>query len=123
MQFSKSYAKRKRDLSGRLQNGKHRFRRIVKMGRRFGATHTHESASVPLHCGIVREPASDVVENLNRVAVGRFYDTVMHPFSLPPDVHYTGSPQIRQMPGDFGLRRSEDLDEVADADFIAPNQI
>jgi len=47
----------------------------------------------------------------------------MHPFPLPPDVNYTGSTQIRQMPGDFGLRRSEDLDEVADAHFIAAHQV
>ncbi len=47
----------------------------------------------------------------------------MHPDSLSARRDNTGSAQVSEMPADLRLIRLEDLDEVADADFLISDEV
>jgi hypothetical protein len=47
----------------------------------------------------------------------------MHPLSVPASSYNSGTTQVGQMPGDFGLRLIQDLHEIAHADFLISHEI
>jgi hypothetical protein len=55
--------------------------------------------------------------------MGRHDDPIMHPLAFPASGNDPSASQIRQVPGDFGLRLAEDFDEIADADFLVAHEI
>ena len=55
--------------------------------------------------------------------VGRHHDAVVHPLAITPSGHNAGVPQIRQVPGNLRLGLIQDLDEIANADFLVSHEV
>jgi SAM-dependent methyltransferase len=47
----------------------------------------------------------------------------VHPLAITPSGHNSGVPQIRQVPGNLRLRLIQDLNEIANADFLVSHQV
>lgn len=63
------------------------------------------------------------MEDQCRSGVGRHGNPVMDPFAIAASRYNSETPEIGKMAGDFWLRTAEDLDEVADANFLISHQI
>lgn len=50
-------------------------------------------------------------------------EAIVHPLALAARSHQAGPAQIGQMAGDLGLGLAQDLDQMADADLLAVNQV
>lgn len=73
--------------------------------------------SVFLHNLIIFQPFLNVAQNPRRVFVFRCDDAVMRPNSVAPGGDDTGFSQIREVSRNLRLVRSDNLDEIAHADF------
>jgi hypothetical protein len=59
----------------------------------------------------------------SRVKVGWDNQLVVHPLALPARRHDAGPSQVRQVPRNLWLRRTDDFDEVTDTDFLPRHQV
>ena len=78
---------------------------------------------VGLHGALVSEPRKRLLKNLGCPYIRRHDDAIVHPFSFPPRGHDSGTPQVGQMPGYFGLGLIQNLDEITHADFLIAHEI
>lgn len=83
-----------------------------------------EPRAVLFHLRVMENPSQSVAQNAGgKRVVRRYQQPVVHPSPLPARAHNTRSPQISEMAGNLGLVRLENLDEIADTDFLASHKV
>ena len=78
---------------------------------------------IGLHGAFFSEPRKRLLKNLCRSYIWGHHYPVVHPFSFSASCYNSGITQVGQMPGYLGLRLIQNLDEIADADFLIPHEI
>ena len=79
--------------------------------------------TISLHGALFSEPSKSLLKNLCSTYIWRHDDPVVHPLSVPASSYNSGTPQVGQMPGYFGLRLIQNFDEITDADFLISHEI
>jgi hypothetical protein len=62
-------------------------------------------------------------QDLCRSNMWRQHDPIVHPLSLAPCRDDARAAKVSEVPGDFRLWAAENLDEVADANFLISHQV
>jgi len=79
--------------------------------------------AVGLHGGVGEHPVEGLLEDLGGSDVGGHDDAVVHPRALAAGGDDAGAAEVGEVAGDFGLVLIEDVDEVADADFLIADEV
>ena len=87
------------------------------------ATRLRQPGFVSLHRAFFAKPRKSLLKNLGGSYIGRHHDPVVHPLPVPPGSYNSGTAQVGQMPGDFGLWLIQNLHEIAHADFLISHEI
>lgn len=82
-----------------------------------------QPGAIRLHRLLALQRSQRLPQNLRGPAVGRHDDAVVHPLAFAPCRNHARVSQIREMTRDLRLRRIQNLDEVADADFLVAHQV
>ena len=80
-------------------------------------------AQVSLHRSIFFQPTKSLLKNLSRSDVRWHDDPVVHPLPVSARCNDSGAPQISKVTRDLRLGLIQNLDEVADADFLIAHQV
>jgi len=84
---------------------------------------TVQPGALDLHALFIPEGIEGSVEDGCGGAIGWGHDAVVHPFSLAPRRNNARIAQVRQMTRYLGLRRTEYLNQVTDADLAIAHQV
>ena len=87
------------------------------------ATSLCQPRPVGLHRAFFLQPRKRLPQDLNCPKVWRHNDPIVHPFPLAPRLDDSGAPKVSQMAGNLRLPLPQNLDEVANADFLLSHEI
>src|SRR6185295_2482140 len=82
-----------------------------------------ETLGVPQHFRHFLAAVCQTIEQLFVELVSSWREHVVAPQALPPGDHESGFPQIREMTRGLGLRHSQDVHDVANAQFPAAEHV
>jgi len=82
-----------------------------------------QTRPVRLHGCIFLQPRQRLAQYLCGSCIWRHRDAIVHPLAVAARLNHSGTAQIGQMPGDFGLALLQNLNKIADADLPVSHQV
>ncbi len=101
------------------------WQRCALQSRKLARTTTclRQPSLVSLHYALFAKPRKRLLKNPGRTCIRRHHHPIVHPFALAASCNDTGATQVGQMPRYLGLRLSQDLNEIADADLLISHEV
>jgi hypothetical protein len=87
------------------------------------ATCLRQPGMICLHRAFFFEPRKSLLQNLRGSYIRRHDDPIVHPFPVPASSYNPCVPQVCKVPGYLGLRLIQNLNEIADANFLISHEI
>jgi hypothetical protein len=75
------------------------------------------------HTVIVGKPGANLSEDICRMCIRRFDNSVVNPFSLATSSHNSRSPQVGEVPGDLRLICLQHFNKEANTQLLVADQI
>ena len=82
-----------------------------------------QPGTICLHLLFVFQPVEGLVQYLSSTNVRRRDDAIVHPLAIATSFYNPRTPQIGKMPRYLRLRPAENLNEVADTNFLISNEV
>jgi hypothetical protein len=82
-----------------------------------------EAQEIALHFFVLAQGVNRSLKNGGGVGIRGHNQAIVHPFAFAAGGDYSGTAQVGEMAGDFGLGRPKDIHEITDTDFLASDQI
>ncbi len=82
-----------------------------------------QPGAISLHGAFISEPRKSLLKNLCGSYIWRHHDPIVHPLSLPASSYNPSTTQVGQVPGNFGLRLIQNLNEITDAELLISHEV
>jgi hypothetical protein len=87
------------------------------------AADPRKSCLISLHLWIVSKPIADFAKDPGGVCIGRFDESIVHPFTFTTSRNETSTAQVGQMPRNFWLIRLQDFNKETNANLVVSDQV